>query len=79
MMLVNDVLASFRKHANSKTTLYSKRFRYESKKSYFKNGGHILSPYYFETFIKPFLLLFIYNPLITKLFFRNVKKPHLMF
>ena len=70
MRLINDIFACFRLHNESKTTKYLKHFKYESKRSFFKNGGSIYSPYYFETFIKPWLIsIFIYNPLVKKLFY----------
>lgn len=70
MMLVRDIFACFRLHTESKTTLYLNNFKHESKASFFKNGGTVFSPYYFETFIKPKLLkIFIYNPIFKRLFF----------
>ncbi len=67
---IKDIFACFRFHSESKTTRYLKSFKYESKKSFFINGGSIYSPYYFETFIKPWLIsIFIYNPLVKKIFF----------
>lgn len=72
MKYVNDVFASFREHGEAKTQKYTSRFRQESKISFFKNGGSIFTPYYFEAFIKPKLLkTFVYNILTKKLFFRN--------
>ena len=69
MMLVNDIFACFRMHDGSKTAKYLSRFRYESKISFFRNGGSMFSPYYFETFIRPKLeKLFVYNPILKRLF-----------
>lgn len=71
MMMVNDIFAAFRMHDDSKTGKYELDFKHESKVSFFKNGGKIRSPYYFEKFIKPKLIaIFIYNPVIKKLFFK---------
>ena len=73
MMLVKDIFASFRLHSESKTSLYLNNFKNESKASFFKNGGKVFSPFYFETFIKPKLMkIFIYNPIFKRLFF-NVR------
>ena len=70
--LIRDTFACFRLHNDSKTTKYLKFFKYESKQSFFQNGGSIFSPYYFETFIKPILLsLFVYNPFVRKIFFNG--------
>jgi glycosyltransferase involved in cell wall biosynthesis len=72
MMLVNDIFAAFRMHGESKTGRYEKRFKHESKISFFKNGGRVWSPYYYEKFIKPKLMaLFVYNPIIKRLFFKK--------
>ena len=73
LMLVNDIFAAFRIHGDSKTGKFERHFKHESKISFFRNGGHIRTPYYYEKFIKPKLLnLFIYNPLIKKIFFSNL-------
>jgi glycosyltransferase involved in cell wall biosynthesis len=72
IMLINDIFACFRMHNQSKTVKYLSRFRYESKSSFFRNGGSMFSPYYFETFIRPKLeKLFIYNPIVKRLFFHG--------
>jgi glycosyltransferase involved in cell wall biosynthesis len=72
MKLINDIFACFRIHNESKTSKYSKHFKFESKRSFFKNGGTVFSPFYFETFIKPILMsIFIYNPIIKRLFFHE--------
>jgi glycosyltransferase involved in cell wall biosynthesis len=68
----DEVFACFRLHNHSKTHHNRKKFKHESKLSFFQQGGSIFSPYYFETFIKPFLLaFFVYNPLTRRLFFRR--------
>jgi glycosyltransferase involved in cell wall biosynthesis len=73
MMLINDIFAAFRMHGDSKTGMFEKKFKHESKTSFFRNGGHIWSPYYYEKFIKPKLMgLFIYNPIIKKMFFNKM-------
>jgi len=70
ILLVRDIFACFRYHNTSKTAKHQKIFKYEAKKSFFANGGSVFSPYYFESFIKPVLLsVFVYNPLVKRLFF----------
>jgi glycosyltransferase involved in cell wall biosynthesis len=72
MRFVDDIFACFRIHSDSKTSLYRREFKTESKRSFFKNGGSIFSPYYFETFIKPkIIFLTCENFLIKKLFYKN--------
>jgi glycosyltransferase involved in cell wall biosynthesis len=74
MRLIKDIFAYFRLHNESKTTKYLKYFKYESKRSFFKNGGSVYSAFYFETFIKPVLMsLFVYNPITKRIFFNGKK------
>jgi glycosyltransferase involved in cell wall biosynthesis len=73
---IKDIFACFRFHSESKTTKYLKSFKYESKRSFFQNGGSIFSPYYFETFIRPWLVsIFVINPITKKIFYRG-KSTH---
>lgn len=74
MQFIDDIFACFREHHESKTAHNLKKFKYESKISFFRNGGSIFMPYYFEAFIKPKLIsIFIYNPIIKKVFLRDKK------
>lgn len=69
MLLVNDVFAYFRLHENSKTSRYLKDFKKESLRSFLECGGSRLSPFFYETYIKPYLMsIFIFNPLSKKIF-----------
>ena len=75
MKLINDIFACFRLHGESKTIKYLKSFKHESKRSFFQNGGSVFSPYYFETFIRPWLIsLFLRNPLIDRIFYKGRMK-----
>jgi glycosyltransferase involved in cell wall biosynthesis len=74
ILFIRDIFASFRYHNASKTAKYLKSFKYESRKSFFTNGGSVFSPYYFETFIKPLIIsILVYNPIVKKLFFHGKK------
>ena len=71
MVYLNDIFACFRIHNTSKTERYSKEFKKESKESFFKNGGSVFSPYYYETFLQPKLQkLFFDNCFIRRIFYR---------
>lgn len=72
MKFVDDIFACFRQHDRSKTNTDAKKFKAESKVSFFDNGGKIFSPYYFETFIRPRLnAIFINNILFRRIFYKK--------
>jgi glycosyltransferase involved in cell wall biosynthesis len=72
MMLVNNIFACFREHREAKSYKYHKIGQKEAKRSFFKHGGTIFTPYYFETWIKPKLInIFVYNFITRRVFFHG--------